>query len=78
MTAFGKNTIIEKLSECMGMEKARSVVTDICVELELQAKSHFTPEEMIRVCERMETEGGFLKMMASVIKIQALMESEID
>lgn len=77
MTSFTKQMIIDKLSQCMGVEKASETVNSLFAELGYTEVSELNGEQMVTVCDRMELEGGFMKMMASVLKIQALMEIEV-
>jgi len=76
MTIFNKTDIVQKLAQCLGMEKSRAVLDTICDDIGLTSKTEFSSDEMVQLCDRMEMEGGFFKMMASVLKIQAIMDHD--
>jgi len=75
MSQFQINEIIEKLAQCIGMEKASETINRICLELGYRDRDQLSSNEMVSLCDRMEDEGGFMKMMASVLKIQAIMDT---
>ncbi|MBN2383316.1 hypothetical protein JXQ70_10570 [bacterium] len=73
MTTFSKDEIVNKLAQCMGIEKADALIDALSTELGFSRQAELTNEEMILLCDSMEKQGGFIKMMASVLKIQALL-----
>ena len=77
MSSFTKSMLIDKLAQCLGTEKATETVNRFLAEIDLAGMFELNGEQMIKLCDRMEMEGGFMKMMASVLKIQAIMESEV-
>lgn len=73
MSEFEMKMIIDKLSQCMGVEKATTTLNSFCLELGYGFREKINAEELVQLCERMEQEGGFMKMMGSVLKIQAML-----
>jgi len=76
MTEIGIQSIIEMLSQSIGIEGAEKIIAEVINESGLHRKRFYSEEEFYRICEDLKKRGGFIKIFATLVATPAFREMQ--
>ncbi len=68
------NELYDSYTQTLGIEGSRKLVDNTIRQVGLFKKKEYSKEEVIKVCDRLKQEKGFIKIVAGFIAGRAMLD----